>query len=93
MVACATFFSEITRTMVCLVRVETDPQDRTQLRLTVASGDQYLTFELKEFIKEHLVDIPRTQAPSPPAPVQQPQSPPAAPATYNDPGAMLAGLL
>lgn len=74
------------------IRVETDPQDRTQLRLTVASGDQYLTFELKEFIKEHLIDIPRAQAAPPPA-VVQPQLPAAAPATYNDPGAMLAGLL
>ncbi|CAN6302595.1 unnamed protein product [Urochloa humidicola] len=92
LVACATFFSEATRAMLCLIRVETDPQDRTQLRLTVASGDQYLTFELKEFIKEHLIDIPRTQAAPPPAP-GQPQLPAAAPATYNDPGAVLAGLL
>ncbi|KAG2544134.1 hypothetical protein PVAP13_9NG789400 [Panicum virgatum] len=92
LVACTTFFSEATRAMLCLIRVETDPQDRTQLRLTVASGDQYLTFELKEFIKEHLIDIPRTQAAPPPAAVQ-PQLPAAAPATYNDPGAMLAGLL
>ncbi|CAN6296838.1 unnamed protein product [Urochloa humidicola] len=92
LVACTTFFSEATRAMLCLIRVETDPQDRTQLRLTVASGDQYLTFELKEFIKEHLIDIPRTQAAPPPAPVQ-PQLPAAAPATYNDPGAVLAGLL
>ncbi|RLN15607.1 AP-2 complex subunit alpha-2-like [Panicum miliaceum] len=91
LVACTTFFSEATRAMLCLIRVETDPQDRTQLRLTVASGDQYLTFELKEFIKEHLIDIPRTQA-APPAAVQ-PQLPAAAPATYNDPGAMFAGLL
>ncbi|KAL6660266.1 hypothetical protein ACP70R_002388 [Stipagrostis hirtigluma subsp. patula] len=101
LVACTTFFSEATRAMLCLIRVETDPQDRTQLRLTVASGDQNLTFELKEFIKEHLIDIPRTRVAPPAAPVQpqlpaapvQPQSPPAAPATYNDPGAMLAGLL
>ncbi|CAN6321771.1 unnamed protein product [Urochloa humidicola] len=92
LVACTTFFSEATRAMLCLIRVETDPQDRTQLRLTVASGDQYLTFELKEFIKEHLIDIPRTQAAPPPASVQ-PQLPAAAPATYNDPGAVLAGLL
>ncbi|KAL6847616.1 hypothetical protein ACP4OV_022642 [Aristida adscensionis] len=91
-VACTTFFSEATRAMLCLVRVETDPQDRTQLRLTVASGDQNLTFELKEFIKEHLIDIPRIQVAQPPAPVQ-PQLPAPAPATYNDPGAMLAGLL
>ncbi|CAM0870970.1 unnamed protein product [Alopecurus aequalis] len=92
MVACGTFFSEATHTMLCLVRVETDPQDRTQLRLTVASGDQYLTFELKEYIKEHLIDLPRPRTASPPAP-QQPQLPPAASPTYNDPGAMLAGLL
>ncbi|KAJ1299140.1 hypothetical protein BS78_01G509000 [Paspalum vaginatum] len=93
LVACTTFFSEATRAMLCLIRVETDPQDRTQLRLTVASGDQYLTFELKEFIKEHLIDIPRTQAAPRPAPVQ-PQMPAAAPATYNDPAAaILAGLL
>lgn len=93
MVACGTFFSEATHTMLCLVRVETDPQDRTQLRLTVASGDQYLTFELKEYIKEHLIDLPRTRAASSPPAPQQAQSPPAAPAMYNDPGAMLAGLL
>lgn len=48
---------------------------------------------LKEYIKEHLIDIPRVQTASPPVPVQ-PQLPPAAvPAAYNDPGAMLAGLL
>ncbi|ONL92845.1 AP-2 complex subunit alpha-2 [Zea mays] len=84
LVACTTFFSEATRAMLCLIRVETDPQDRTQLRLTVASGDQYLTFELKEFIKEHLVDIPRTQV-APPRAAVQPQLPTTAPATYNDP--------
>ncbi|KAH9700036.1 AP-2 complex subunit alpha-1 [Citrus sinensis] len=71
--------------IVCpgLTRIETDPADRTQLRMTVASGDPTLTFELKEFIKEQLVSIPT--APRPPAPA------PAAPS--NDPGAMLAGLL
>jgi hypothetical protein len=52
---------------------------------------------LKEFIKEHLINIPMTVPSSPvahpvgPAPVQ-PQSP-QTPARYNDPGAMLAGLL
>ncbi|KAK1263881.1 AP-2 complex subunit alpha-2 [Acorus gramineus] len=45
LVASSTFFSESTRAMPCLVRVETDPSDRTQLRLTVASGDPTLTFE------------------------------------------------
>jgi AP-2 complex subunit alpha len=47
---------------------------------------------LKEFIKEHLIDMPRTQVAPPPAPAH-PQLPSTAPATYNDPGAMLAGLL
>ncbi|KAK9185751.1 hypothetical protein WN943_026110 [Citrus x changshan-huyou] len=83
LVASTTFYSESTRAMLCLTRIETDPADRTQLRMTVASGDPTLTFELKEFIKEQLVSIPI--APRPPAPV------PAAPS--NDPGAMLAGLL
>ncbi|KAJ3682194.1 hypothetical protein LUZ60_014767 [Juncus effusus] len=99
MVACTTFYSESTRAMLCLIRVETDPSDRTQLRMTVASGDPLLTFELKEFVKEHLISIPTATAvpsspvspPVGPSPVQ-PQSPPA-PASYNDPGAMLAGLL
>ncbi|KAJ4744633.1 AP-2 complex subunit alpha-2 [Rhynchospora pubera] len=97
LVACATFYSETTRAMLCLVRIETDPSDRTQLRMTLASGDPSLTFELKEFIKEHLINIPMAVPSSPvarpvgPAPVQ-PQSP-QTPSRYNDPGAMLAGLL
>lgn len=90
LVASTTFFSESTRAMLCLVRVETDPSDRTQLRMTVASGEPTLTLELKEFIKEQLVGI---QLPSVPAPTpSQPQ--PTSPAlSLNDPGAMLAGLL
>jgi AP-2 complex subunit alpha len=55
-------------------------------------SDFFFPNRLKEYIKEHLIDLPRTRVSSPPAP-QQPQLPPAAPATYNDPGAMLAGLL
>ncbi|KAL0369577.1 UNVERIFIED_CONTAM: AP-2 complex subunit alpha-1 [Sesamum angustifolium] len=73
LVASTTFYSESTRAMLCLIRIETDPADRTQLRMTVASGDPTLTFELKEFIKEQLVFIPvppRAPAPAPaPAPV------------------------
>ncbi|KAK4758213.1 hypothetical protein SAY87_019514 [Trapa incisa] len=91
LVASTTFYSESTRAMLCLVRLETDPADRTQLRMTVASGDPTLTFELKEFIKEQLVYIPEpshgpTQAPAPAAP-QAPVLPP------DDPAAILAGLL
>ncbi|XP_059314790.1 AP-2 complex subunit alpha-1-like isoform X2 [Lycium ferocissimum] len=92
LVASTTFYSESTRAMLCLVRIETDPADRTQLRMTVASGDPTLTFELKEFIKEQLVSIPTApQAAAPPAPPQpQPTSPPP---PSSDPGALLAGLL
>ncbi|XP_061345361.1 AP-2 complex subunit alpha-1-like isoform X3 [Gastrolobium bilobum] len=97
LVASTTFYSESTRAMLCLIRIETDPADRTQLRMTVSSGDPTLTFELKEFIKEQLVSIPTAtrvpaQAPSTPPtpPVAQPAS---APAALTDPGAMLAALL
>lgn len=91
LVASTTFYSESTRAMLCLVRIETDPADRTQLRMTVASGDPTLTFELKEFIKEQLVSIPTApQAPTPAPPAPQPTSPAAA---LTDPGAILAGLL
>ncbi|KAK9126509.1 hypothetical protein Scep_015355 [Stephania cephalantha] len=89
LVASTTFYSESTGAMLCLMRIETDPADRTQLRMTVASGDAALTFELKEFIKEQLVYIPApTPVPSPAQP--QVSSPPIDP---TDPGAILAGLL
>ncbi|XP_031500109.1 AP-2 complex subunit alpha-2-like [Nymphaea colorata] len=96
LVACTTFFSEATRAMLCLIRVETDPSDRTQLRMTVASGDPTLTFELKEFIKEQLISMPAVSAtPVAPAPASASAPAPAAqpaPST-TDPGALLAGLL
>ncbi|XP_048324290.2 AP-2 complex subunit alpha-1 isoform X1 [Ziziphus jujuba] len=108
LVASTTFYSESTQAMLCLTRIETDPADRTQMRMTVASGDPTLTFELKEFIKEQLVGIPinHPRAHTPPAPAQAlapapapaPPAPPVAqPSTpassLTDPGAMLAGLL
>ncbi|KAI3722101.1 hypothetical protein L2E82_33128 [Cichorium intybus] len=83
LVATTTFYSESTRAMLCLVRIETDPADRTQLRMTVASQDPTLTFELKEYIKEQLISIPIASKP----PVPQP------PIATSDPGALLAGLL
>ncbi|KAA3471715.1 AP-2 complex subunit alpha-1-like [Gossypium australe] len=90
LVASTTFYSENTRAIVCLVRIETDPADRTQLRMTLASGDPTLTFELKEFIKEQLVSIPTVaQAPTP-APLAAPPIPQIPP---NDPAALLADLL
>ncbi|KAK6163479.1 hypothetical protein DH2020_000343 [Rehmannia glutinosa] len=92
LVASTTFYSESTRAMLCLIRIETDPADRTQLRMTIASGDPALTFELKEFIKEQLVSIPVPSRPPAPMPPQaRPTSPPSA--ALSDPGAILAGLL
>ncbi|KAJ0266590.1 AP-2 complex subunit alpha-1 [Hirschfeldia incana] len=98
LVASTTFYSDTTGAMLCLARIETDPADRTQLRMTVGSGDPTLTFELKEFIKEQLIAIPMgsralvptAAAAAPPPPVAQPPSPAA---LADDPGAMLAGLL
>ncbi|GLT82073.1 hypothetical protein SLE2022_004860 [Rubroshorea leprosula] len=106
LVAGATFYSESTRAMLCLIRIETDPADTTQLRMTIASGDPTLTFELKEFIKEQLISIPMApHGPAPPTPQTQASTtaatPPApsavqptsTPTAMNDPGALLAGLL
>ncbi|KAF6150391.1 hypothetical protein GIB67_034090 [Kingdonia uniflora] len=90
LVASTTFYSESTQAMLCLIRVETDPSDRTQLRMTVASGDPTLTLELKEFIKEQLVNIPMA-VPALSSIPQQPQS--TFPVGLTDPGAMLSGLL
>nr|GEV22945.1 AP-2 complex subunit alpha-1-like isoform X2 [Tanacetum cinerariifolium] len=89
LVATTTFYSETTQAMLCLVRIETDPADRTQLRMTVASGDPTLTFELKEFIKEQLISIPTAFRP-PVSSHPQPNIPSISP---SDPGALLAGLL
>ncbi|KAG0627347.1 hypothetical protein M758_2G193500 [Ceratodon purpureus] len=83
-VAATTFYSGTAATL-CLVRVETDPSDRTQMRLTVASEEPNLTYELKELIKEHVMDIPfasqRTQVATPPA------------MGLTGPAAALAGLI
>ncbi|XP_047325798.1 AP-2 complex subunit alpha-1-like isoform X2 [Impatiens glandulifera] len=89
LVASTTFYSEITQAMLSLIRIETDPADRTQLRMTVASGEPALTFELMEFIKEQLITIPSN--PRPPPPVVEPPNIPAV--SLSDPVAMLAGLM
>ncbi|XP_044505744.1 AP-2 complex subunit alpha-1-like [Mangifera indica] len=93
LVASTTFYSESTRAMLCLIRIETDPADRTQLRMTVASGDPTLTFELKEFLKEQLVSIPTATPRAPAAPVSPVSQPTSTAAASNDPGALLAGFL
>ncbi|KAH9571656.1 hypothetical protein CY35_02G105700 [Sphagnum magellanicum] len=85
-VAATTFYSQAGATL-CLVRVETDPSDRTQMRLTVASQDPNATYELKEFIKEQVIDIPLAPVPAPaPAP---------SPAAWGltGPAAALVGLI
>lgn len=97
LVVSTTFYSESTQAMLCLIRIETDPADRTQLRMTVASGDPTVTFELKEFVKEQLISIPAPHLPTPPSaaspvPVGHPTTVAATPAS-TDPGAILAGLL
>ncbi|KAH7838795.1 hypothetical protein Vadar_031259 [Vaccinium darrowii] len=91
LVASTTFYSESTSAMLCLIRIETDPADRTQLRMTVASGDPTLTYEFKEFVKEQLVSIPTISGVPSPAPPQT--QPTIAPTSLSDPGALLAGLL
>jgi len=85
-VAATTFYSGTAATL-CLVRVETDPSDRTQMRLTVASEDANTTYELKEFIKEQLMDVPSLTQPAP--------IPTASPAAtgLTGPAAALAGLI
>ncbi|MCO5559346.1 hypothetical protein L7F22_012944 [Adiantum nelumboides] len=81
-IVAGTVFASEARKTLCLVRVETDPSDRTQLRLTVASSDAVLSLELKEFIKEHLLDDSSTQQML--APVSS---------GLSGPAAALAGLL
>ncbi|XP_022943465.1 AP-2 complex subunit alpha-1-like [Cucurbita moschata] len=93
LVASTTFYSESTQAMLCLVRIETDPADRTQLRMTVASGDPTVTFELKEFIKEQLISIPAPHPTTPPSAAPPVGHPTVATPASTDPGAMLAGLL
>ncbi|CAM6024960.1 unnamed protein product [Sphagnum balticum] len=83
-VAATTFFSQAGATL-CLVRVETDPSDRTQMRLTVASQDPNVTYEVKEFIKEQVIDIPFARTPAP--------TPSPAVMGLTGPAAALAGLI
>ncbi|KAK8965618.1 AP-2 complex subunit alpha-2 [Platanthera guangdongensis] len=95
LVASTTFYSDNSRALLCLVRVETDPSDRTQLRLTVASGDPILTLELKELLKEHMISIPSITPTAPQGPMPTPLQldPPGALSIADDPGALLAALL
>lgn len=95
LVASTTFYSDNSRAQLCLVRLETDPSDRTQLRLTVASGDPILTLELKELLKEHMISMPvvTPAVPQGPMPVPLQLNPPVAFSVSDDPGALLAALL
>ncbi|GLJ54559.1 hypothetical protein SUGI_1171840 [Cryptomeria japonica] len=93
LVASTTFYSEATRAILCLIRVETDPSDRTQLRMTVASNDPNTTFEFKEFIKEQLVYIPTAPSVASSAPTPPPLPPVRSSSGITDPAAALAGLI
>lgn len=66
LVAAATLFTETSAPLLVLVRIETDPADRTQLRLTVGCQDPTATIGLKDFIKEQLSDQPPTTGLPPP---------------------------
>ncbi|KAL5856687.1 hypothetical protein ACOSQ3_004145 [Xanthoceras sorbifolium] len=52
LVATTKFNSESTKAIICMIRIETDPADRSQLRITVASEDPTLTFEYVLGFKE-----------------------------------------
>eukprot|EP00850_Spirogloea_muscicola_P012756 SM000084S23092 [mRNA] locus=s84:17407:23674:+ [translate_table: standard] len=82
LVAATALTTEAGGAVYLLVRVETDPADRTQLRLTVASPDPAASLGLKNFIEEQLEER---------RPAAQPQLPAAAPLT--GPAASLVGLL
>lgn len=82
-IVAGTVFSSETRKTLCLVRVETDPSDRTQLRLTVASSDAVVSLELKELIKEELLDDSSAQPMLAPTPTAS---------GLTGPAAALAGL-
>jgi len=86
-IVAATTFYYGTAATLCLVRVETDPSDRTQMRITVASEEPNTTYELKELIKEQVMDIPFASRPA-----QVPAAPPAA-MGLTGPAAALAGLI
>ncbi|KAI5065138.1 hypothetical protein GOP47_0019833 [Adiantum capillus-veneris] len=77
-IVAGTVFTSEARKTLCLVRIETDPSDRTQLRLTVASSDGVVSLELKEFIKEQLLDDSSTQQQMVAGPVSSGLSGPAA---------------
>lgn len=93
LVASTTFYSEAPRATLCLLRVETDPSDRTQLRMTAASSDPITTFEFKEFIKDQLVNIPTAPPATRVAPSLLPPAAVHASSVITDPADVLAGLI
>ncbi|GAQ92348.1 adapitin protein [Klebsormidium nitens] len=56
---------------VCMVRVETDPADRTQLRLTVACSNPTATQALRQIIVDAVTE-PTLALPAPPPPAGNP---------------------
>jgi AP-2 complex subunit alpha len=62
---------------VCMVRVETDPADRTQLRLTVACSTPTATQALRHIIVDAVTET-TLALPAPPQPAGQPAGNPLA---------------
>ncbi|XP_024401232.1 AP-2 complex subunit alpha-2 isoform X2 [Physcomitrium patens] len=87
-VSATTFYSESAQATLCLIRVETDPSDRTQLRLTVGSQDLTTTYELMEYIKQQLIDTPPPTMVSPNVPTTIPTN-----SELTGPAALLNGLI
>eukprot|EP00245_Coleochaete_scutata_P017945 TRINITY_DN906_c0_g2_i1.p1 TRINITY_DN906_c0_g2~~TRINITY_DN906_c0_g2_i1.p1 ORF type:complete len:562 (-),score=120.19 TRINITY_DN906_c0_g2_i1:714-2261(-) len=87
LVAASLLFTEGSTGTLILVRIETDPADRTQLRLTVASPDPAAVLAVKRYVVEQIVDQPGATAPM--------LALPAAPSSgqFTGAAAALAGLM
>ncbi|CAI5989054.1 unnamed protein product, partial [Closterium sp. NIES-64] len=73
LVACCTLHTETTPPTLLLARLETDPADRSQLRLTCASSDPTASAALKEFISDNISELPPAWLQPPPVAAQQQQ--------------------
>ncbi|GBG79355.1 hypothetical protein CBR_g29503 [Chara braunii] len=90
-VAASALYAQSGNTL-CLIRIETDPTDRTQLRLTVASQDGAATSAMREYIVSNIVDKAREPTVGPSAAEAAAAAPQSAAGT-NDILAELAGLV
>ncbi|CAI5458287.1 unnamed protein product [Closterium sp. Yama58-4] len=72
-VACCTLHTETTPPTLLLARLETDPADRSQLRLTCASSDPTASAALRDFISDNISELPPAWLQPPPVAAQQQQ--------------------